>query len=77
MQTYEKIIRAAVQFTAGTFDEDGNLIGERIVPAPNQAETLYYPFDLHTLIDQYNRELRGDAPEAANGRSRRREEVRR
>lgn len=76
MQTYEKVIRCAIQMTVGMFDEDGELVGERIVPAPDRAETLYHPFDLRALINAYDRELRGE-PELSNGRTRRREEVRR
>lgn len=52
---FKKVCRAVIQFVAGVYDEDGNLLGEEV----QQQQPLYFPWGLSTeeLVRQKNREL--------------------
>jgi len=60
MQTYEKVIKLVVRTVVGRFDEDGELIGERVLEGPEEAKMVYHPFELRPLLQNVERGLKAD-----------------
>src|SRR5262249_15433107 len=53
------------QIVLGQYDEDGNLTGTRVWPAPERLIEIYYPFSarLQEWIDRAERDARESIPE--------------
>src|SRR5260221_11374216 len=60
MQSYEKVIKLVVRTVVGRFDEDGELIGERVLEGPEEAKMVYHPFEFHPLLNSIERSLKAD-----------------
>ncbi len=58
--SYEKILKLVVRTVVGRYDEDGELIGERVLEGPDEAKIVYHPFDLRPLLNSIERSLKAD-----------------
>jgi len=61
VQSYEKPIKLVVRTVVGRFDEDGELIGERVLEGPDEAKMVYYPFDVRPLLQSIERGLKAES----------------
>jgi hypothetical protein len=53
MSTYDKILWSVVTLGIGTFDENGNLLAERVDP----QEKLYHPWNLGEKVHERDLDL--------------------